>query len=92
VLFDAAWNFSMPFLSGLCADADGRGRIVCAMGCIQTVGTGVGPAAAALLLGRDGFSSILWMSLAVLVASMFVVLAGLRAHRRETMVRAPSSA
>lgn len=83
VLFNAAWNFSMPFLSGLCADADARGRIVCAMGCIQTVGTGLGPAAAALLLGRNGFSSILWMSVAVLAVSVVIILAGLRAHQRE---------
>lgn len=92
VLFNAAWNFSMPFLSGLCADADTRGRVVCAMGCIQTVGTGLGPAAAALLLGQGGFSSILWMSVAVLVVSVIVVLAGLRAHQRATAVRVPSSA
>ena len=92
VLFNAAWNFSMPFLSGLCADADCRGRVVCAMGCIQTVGTGLGPAAAALLLGQGGFSPVLWMSFAVLVVSMMVVLAGLRAHHRETAVRVPSSA
>ena len=92
VLFNAAWNFSMPFLSGLCADADGRGRIVCAMGCIQTVGTGVGPAAAALLLGRGGFSSILWMSVAVLIVSVLIVLVGIRTHHRETAVRVPRSA
>lgn len=92
VLFNAAWNFSMPFLSGLCADADARCRIVCAMGCIQTVGTGLGPAAAALLLGRGGFSATLWMSLAVLVVSVIVVLAGLRAHQRGIAVRLPGSA
>jgi DHA1 family inner membrane transport protein len=91
VLFNAAWNFSMPFLSGLCADADCRGRVVCAMGCIQTVGTGLGPAAAASLLGQGGFSAVLWMSLAVLVLSLVIVLAGLRAHRRETAVHAMST-
>lgn len=92
VLFNAAWNFSQPFLSGLCADADDRGRVVCAMGCIQTVGTGLGPAAAALLLGRGGFSPVLWMSLAVLGASMIVVLAGLRAHQREIALHLPRAA
>lgn len=91
MLFNAAWNFSMPFLSGLCADADARCRIVCAMGCIQTVGTGLGPAAAALLLGRGGFSSILWMSIAVLAVSVIVVLTGLRAHQRETALRVAES-
>jgi predicted MFS family arabinose efflux permease len=92
ILFNAAWNFSMPFLSGMCSAADARGRIVCSMGCIQTVGTGLGPAVAATLLGRNGFSSILWMSVAVVVLSMAVVLAGLRAHHREAISGAFRSA
>lgn len=83
ILFNAAWNFSMPFLSGMCSAADARGRIVCSMGCIQTVGTGLGPAAAASLLGRNDFSSVLWMSVAVVVVSIAIVLVGLRAHHRE---------
>lgn len=92
ILFNAAWNFSMPFLSGMCSAADARGRIVCSMGCIQTVGTGLGPAVAATLLGRNGFSSVLWMSVAVVVLSMAVVLAGLRAHHREMISGAIRSA
>ena len=84
ILFNAAWNFSMPFLSGMCSAADARGRIVCSMGCIQTVGTGLGPAVAATLLGGSGFSPVLWMSVAVVVLSMAIVLAGLRGHHRET--------
>lgn len=92
ILFNAAWNFSMPFLSGMCSAADARGRIVCSMGCIQTVGTGLGPAVAATLLGRNGLSSVLWMSVAVVVISMAVVLAGLRAHQRETISGALRSA
>lgn len=92
ILFNAAWNFSMPFLSGMCSAADARGRIVCSMGCIQTVGTGLGPAVAATLLGQNGFSSVLWMSVAVVVLSMAVVLGGLRAHHRETISGAFRSA
>jgi DHA1 family inner membrane transport protein len=92
ILFNAAWNFSMPFLSGMCSTADARGRIVCSMGCIQTVGTGLGPAMAATLLGRSGFSSVLWMSVAVVILSMAVVLAGLRAHHRKTISNALQSA
>jgi predicted MFS family arabinose efflux permease len=92
ILFNAAWNFSMPFLSGMCSAADARGRIVCSMGCIQTVGTGLGPAVAASLLGQNGFSSVLWMSVAVVVLSLVIVLAGLRAHQRETISGAFRSA
>jgi DHA1 family inner membrane transport protein len=93
ILFNAAWNFSMPFLSGMCSAADTRGRIVCSMGCIQTVGTGLGPAMAATLLGgRSSFSSVLWVSVAVVVLSMAVILAGLRFHHRKTISNALQSA
>jgi len=82
ILFNFAWNLAQPLLSGVCADADCRGRVVVAMGCIQTVGFGFGPALTATLLrGRD-FGPSLWVSAGVLVVSLIVVLGGLRAHAR----------
>jgi predicted MFS family arabinose efflux permease len=82
ILFNFAWNLAQPLLSGVCSDADCRGRVVVAMGCIQTVGFGMGPALTATLLrGRD-FGPSLGVSAAVLVVSLIVVLGGLRAHAR----------
>jgi DHA1 family inner membrane transport protein len=82
ILFNFAWNLAQPLLSGVCSDADCRGRVVVAMGCIQTVGFGIGPALTATLLrGRD-FGPSLWVSAAVLVVSLIVVLGGMRAHAR----------
>jgi len=82
ILFNFAWNLAQPLLSGVCADADCRGRVVVAMGCIQTVGFGFGPALTATLLrGRD-FGPSLWLSTVVLLLSLVVVLGGMRAQAR----------
>jgi predicted MFS family arabinose efflux permease len=78
VLIVAAWNFAQPLLSALCCEADPRGRVVCAMGCVQTVGFGLGPAAAALLFDGRRFSLVIWMSTTALVAAVAVLLVGFR--------------
>ena len=67
---------------GVCADADCHGRVVVAMGCIQTVGFGIGPALTATLLRGHDYGPALWSSAAVLVVSLAIVLAGMRAHTR----------
>ena len=82
LLFNFAWNLAQPLLSGVCSDADCRGRIVVAMGCIQTVGFGIGPALTATLLRGHDYSMALWTSAMVLVVSLFVILSGMRAHAR----------
>lgn len=50
------WNFAQPLLSGLCAEADDRGRVVCAMGAVQTFGMGLGPAVVAPTVAGGSFS------------------------------------
>jgi DHA1 family inner membrane transport protein len=82
LLFNFAWNLAQPLLSGVCSDADCHGRVVVAMGCIQTVGFGIGPALTATLLRGHDYGPALWTSAAVLVVSLFVVLSGMRAHAR----------
>jgi DHA1 family inner membrane transport protein len=84
VLFNFAWNLAQPLLSGVCAEADAQGRVVVAMGCIQTVGFGVGPALAAMTLREHDFSRTVWLSTAVLTVSLIIVLSGLRARRLRT--------
>jgi DHA1 family inner membrane transport protein len=85
LLFNFAWNLAQPLLSGMCAAADSHGRVVVAMGCIQTVGFGVGPALAALLLRERDFSPVVWMSVSVLVVSLMIVLYGLSAESRRVI-------
>jgi len=82
LLFNFAWNLAQPLLSGVCSDADCHGRVVVAMGCIQTVGFGIGPALTATLLRGHDYGLALWSSAAVLVVSLIVVLTGMRAHTR----------
>jgi predicted MFS family arabinose efflux permease len=72
------WNFSQPLLSGICSEADAQGRVVCAMGSIQTFGTGLGPAAAAATLASGSFAIAIWSSSAILVGSLVIVLFTIR--------------
>jgi hypothetical protein len=78
ILLVASWNFTQPLLSGLCCDADPQGRVVCAMGCVQTIGFGCGPAAAALLFNGHDFAPVIWTGTAALAASLAALLVGLR--------------
>ncbi len=82
IAFNFAWNLAQPLLSGLCSEADRQCRVVVAMGCIQTVGFGLGPALTGSLLRGDEFGPSLWVSAAVLVVSLAIVLTGLRVHAR----------
>ena len=82
LLFNFAWNLAQPLLSGVCSDADCRGRVVVAMGCIQTVGFGIGPAMTATLLRGGDFRPPLAVSAAMVIVSLIVVLSGIRAHAR----------
>ena len=82
LLFNFGWNLAQPLLSGVCSDADCHGRVVVAMGCIQTVGFGIGPALTATLLHGHDYGPALWTSAGVLVVSLVVVLSGMRAHAR----------
>jgi hypothetical protein len=88
ILLNFAWNLAQPLLSGVCAIADSRGRVVVAMGCIQTVGFGVGPALAAMMLRGHDFSPAIWMSMIVLVMSLIIVIVGLKAQGRQAQALA----
>ncbi|BBE35676.1 MFS transporter [Sphingosinicella microcystinivorans] len=77
-----SWNFAQPLLSGLCSEACSRGRVVCAMGSIQTFGTGLGPAAAAATLVTGSFTVAIYASCIVLALSVAVTVATIRRGRR----------
>lgn len=83
VLMLFGWNFAQPLLSGLCSQADRCGRVVCAMGAIQTFGTGLGPAAAGATLYRGDFTVAIWGSCAVLLASITVVVVAIHRARAQ---------
>ncbi len=89
VLLNFGWNLAQPLFSGVCAEADAQGRVVVAMGCIQTVGFGLGPAVAALILRNDDFSPVIWMSTGVLTVSLLIVISGLKARASRAVSYAP---
>ncbi|CDO38579.1 MULTISPECIES: MFS transporter [Novosphingobium] len=72
-----SWNFAQPLLSGICSEACGRGRVVCAMGAIQTFGTGLGPAAAAASLATGSFNLMLYACCVVTVCSTIATIIGI---------------
>ncbi|MEP6784152.1 MAG: MFS transporter [Sphingomonadales bacterium] len=82
VLLMFSWNFAQPLLSGICAEACKRGRIVCAMGSIQTFGTGLGPAAAAATLGTGSFLVAIYASSLILALSIAVTIATITRGQR----------
>lgn len=88
VLMMFSWNFAQPLLSGICAEACSRGRVVCAMGSIQTFGTGLGPAAAAATLVTGSFSLMIYASCAVLILSVLVTVATISRRRRQDLALA----
>ena len=82
VLMMFSWNFAQPLLSGICSEACGRGRVVCAMGSIQTFGTGLGPAAAAATLVTGSLSVMIYSAAVVLALSVAVTIFTIRRGQR----------
>ncbi|MBU6442516.1 MAG: MFS transporter [Alphaproteobacteria bacterium] len=72
-----AWNVAQPLISGLCSEADREGRVVVAMGSIQTVGFGFGPALAASILYEQNFSPVIWSASALIAISLVVMFVGI---------------
>jgi hypothetical protein len=81
IIFNFAWNLAQPLLSGVCAEADSCGRVVTAMGSIQTVGFGLGPAIAATLLTGNSFAPVTYVSTITLLVSLTIILVGARTPR-----------
>ncbi len=78
ILLLFGWNFAQPLLSGICSEADRCGRVVCAMGAIQTFGTGLGPAAAGATLRGGDFSVAIWSAGAILATSLAIMIFAIR--------------
>jgi predicted MFS family arabinose efflux permease len=70
------WNLAQPLLSGMCSDADSGGRVVCAMGSIQTFGMGIGPALAAPMVAQGSFDGPIWMASIAMVAGLALAVSG----------------
>ncbi|MET4898415.1 MFS transporter [Sphingomonadaceae bacterium jetA1] len=73
-----SWNFAQPLLSGICSDADAEGRVVCAMGSIQTFGMGFGPAVVGMTLRTGSYALALWASCAIIAGSLLLTIVAIR--------------
>ena len=83
ILILFGWNFIQPLLSGMCCDADGKGRVVSAMAAIQTLGMGLGPAVAAPMITGGSFAGAIWLATAVMIGGVGFIVA-------ETLLRKPA--
>jgi hypothetical protein len=61
------WSFLIPYFFGMCADFDPAGHSATLAGFFSKMGLASGPAAAALLLGRDNYALMVGVSLVGLV-------------------------
>lgn len=80
-LFNLAWNFSQPLFSGLMAELDPSGRAVVMMGAVLTVGIGIGPAVAALII-TDDLSPVIYIAIAAIAISQVFVQILIRLNSR----------
>lgn len=80
--FNAAWNWTDPFLLGTMAAVDTSGRVMMWAVAWRLLGLAIGPFAAAQLLDGADFSRVNVLGIAALGAALLCLLAPLRALRR----------
>jgi predicted MFS family arabinose efflux permease len=69
-----AWSFLIPCFFGMCADFDPAGHSATIAGFFSKMGLATGPAAAALILGKDDYTLLIGVSLAGLAVCTAAVL------------------
>jgi len=72
-LFGGAWSFAIPFYQQIQSKFDPTGKVVSLGTIVNTLGRATGPALAALFLGGQSFTMVLWLSLVALVLSLVAV-------------------
>ena len=86
LVFNVAWNFSMPFQMDVVARADGLGRFVVLVPAAQTVGGALGPALSGPLLIASGTPAVYAQLLVCVVAACVAYVA---LDRRIRFARGP---
>lgn len=84
-VYNLAWNFTHPFLLGAMASFDRRGRVVVYAVAAQMVGLAVGPGVAATVVDGGGtMTSVIWLGVALFVASCVLILPPVLAQARRS--------
>jgi predicted MFS family arabinose efflux permease len=81
-LFNLLWNLSMPYLLSTLADFDDRGHMVAYGVSMQMIGYAAGPALAAVLFTSAGYDAVNTAAIAMLVASMALLVPCVRLQHK----------
>jgi predicted MFS family arabinose efflux permease len=81
-IYNFAWNFTQPVLLSAMARFDRRGKVVVYAVAAQMWGLAVGPSVAATVLGQGGLVAVIWLGMALFLASLVFVLPPVLAQRR----------
>lgn len=73
-----SWNIVNPIQIGILAGVDQRGRWLALSSTVIGVGLALGPALGAAALGKDGYTSVLWLVAGLALASTLLALPVLR--------------
>jgi len=82
-LIHLVWFFSLPYLLSMTAELDPSGRLAGLGNAAIFVGQGLGPFAAALVVGEGNFRAVGWLAAAVYLSALIiacVVVARIRRH------------
>ena len=82
-LFGGAWSIAIPYFQQIQAAFDHTGKVVSLGTIVNTMGRGTGPAVAALLLGDQSFTMVIWLALGAFVVSLLLVFPLLMKRGRE---------
>jgi len=73
-LFGGAWSIAIPFYQQIQAKFDPTGKVVTLGTIVNTMGRATGPGMAALFLGANSYSNVIWLALGALSLSILILL------------------
>lgn len=80
-LLSLGWNIVNPFQLGVLAMVDTTGSALALAATVTGLGLAIGPAFAAMAVAVGRYAGVLWVAIALAVASLLLVLPALRAGR-----------
>ncbi len=83
ILFNTIWNFAMPFILGLAPTLTASGRLMSVAVAVQMAGLAFGPLLASALLGEtEGFETIKWFAIALMLVALLLLVPAMIDRRR----------
>lgn len=74
MLFNASWNYALPFLLGIIVANDASGRFTVLLIAVQGAGVAIGPVVAGILSETVGLVAVSWFGIAACAVSAAVLL------------------